>query len=173
MAKYPFTRSTILVALLMVVSATFTRQLMEFTVKHAGKGGFRIFVTVILIGTAALFFAGEIKRLVKPAKVLLMLGLLTVALLFAWKIRLPQVRMHILMYAVVGWLASRDAMRQERTWKKIVLAWLFAASAGILEELLQRLLPYRVFDISDIIFNLEVATLGVMLYLIRPRLKNP
>jgi len=147
---------------------------MEFAVRYIGKSGFRISVAVILIGISALFFAGEVKRLVKPLKVLLMLGLLAVALFFIWKIKLPQVRMHILMYAVVGWLASRDAMRQGRTWKTIALAWFFAASAGILEESFQKLLPYRVFDIKDIIFNLEGATLGVILYNASGRvLKNP
>lgn len=167
--NYPFTKSTILVALLMVVSASFTRQLMELATICVGKSGFKISIVFILIGTAALFFIVEAKRLVKPSKVLLMLGLLTAALFFIWKIKLPQVRMHILMYALVGWLASRDAMRAGRTWKTIALAWLFAAVAGVLEELFQKLLPYRVFDINDIIFNLEGATLGVILYLIRPK----
>lgn len=169
MTNYLFRKSTILVALLMVVSASFTRQLMEFTTACIGKNSFKISIVLILIGTATLFFIGEAKRLVKPSKVLLMLGLLTVALFLTWKIKLPQVRMHILMYALVGWLASRDAMRQGRTWKTIALAWIFAAAAGALEELFQKLLPYRVFDISDIIFNLEGATLGVILYLIRPK----
>lgn len=146
---------------------------MELAVANIGKNAFRISVAAILIGAAGLFFIGEVKRLVKPARVLLMLGLLTFALLFIWKIRLPQVRMHILMYAVVGWLASRDAMRAGRSWKTIALAWIFAAAAGVLEELFQWLLPYRVFDTKDIVFNLEGATLGVILYLIRPRLKNP
>jgi len=169
MAKYPFTKSTVLITLLMVVSASFTRQLMELAVMCIGKSGFRISVAAIFIGTTVLFFIREAKRLVKPAKVLLMLGLLTISLLFVWNIRLPQVRMHILMYAIVGWLASRDAMRQGRTWKTIALAWVFAAAAGALEELFQKLLPYRVFDINDIIFNLKGASLGVILYLIRPK----
>jgi len=173
MAKYFFRKSTILITLLMVISAAFTRQLMELAVRHIGKNGFKILVMTSLSATAGLFFISEAKRLLKPAKVLLMLGLLTLSLLLVWNIRLPQVRMHILMYAVVGWLASRDAMRAGRSWKTIALAWIFAAAAGILEELFQKLLPYRVFDINDIIFNLKGATLGVILYLVRPGSKKP
>jgi len=152
----------------MVLTASFTRQLMEFTTACIGKGGFGILIGIILIGIATLFVILEAKRLVNPLRIWVMLALLVSVFFYLWKIKLPQVRMHILMYAVVGWLASRDAIESGRTWKTIILAWLFAASAGILEELFQKILPYRVFEIADIIFNLKGATLGVILYLIRP-----
>ena len=97
-----------------------------------------------------------------------MLALLVSVSFFIWKIKLPQVRMHILMYALVGWLASRDAMKSGMTAKAIITAWLFAASAGALEELFQKMLPYRVFDVADMLYNIEGVTLGVTLYLIRP-----
>ncbi len=153
----------------MVISASFTRQLMELAVRCIGKTGFKITVMTVLIGSAGLFFISQIKLLRKPGRVLSMLGLLTMALLFCWSIRLPQVRMHILMYTIVGWLASRDAAKAGRGWKMVLLAWAFAAAAGVLEELFQKLLPYRVFDIKDIIYNLQGASLGVILYLMRPK----
>lgn len=164
-----FRSSTIFITILMVISAAFTRQIMELAVSCFGKKAFKISVAVILTVTATLFLIAEVKRLVKPARVLSMLGLLTIALLFTWQIRLPQERIHILMYAVIGWLASRDAVGQGRNWKMILLAWFFAAAAGALEELFQWLLPYRVLDAKDIVYNLQGATLGVILYLIRPK----
>ncbi|MBM3252362.1 MAG: VanZ family protein, partial [Candidatus Omnitrophica bacterium] len=119
--------------------------------------------------TALAFFIAEAKRLRHPLRIFLMSALLASVLFFMRKIELPEVRMHILMYAVLGWLASRDATNSNRTVKTIVMAWLFTASAGLLEELFQKILPYRVFQISDILFNLAGASLGVTIYLIRPR----
>ena len=166
--NYPFTKLTTFTAFVMVVSASFTRQLMEFATMHIGRYGFKILIGSILIGMAAVFFIAEAKRLTHPFRIIVMLGLLVCVLFYVWKIKLPQVRMHILMYAVVGWLSSRDAMKSDRTWKTIIVAWIFAAGAGALEELLQKLLPYRIFDVNDIMFNLKGASLGVILYLIRP-----
>ena len=142
---------------------------MEFTTSCIGKGGLKILVGLIFIALATVFFIAEAKRLANPLRIFVMLALLVLVLFYSWKIKLPQVRMHILMYAVVGWLASRDATKPGRTWKTIIAAWLFAAIAGTLEELLQKLLPYRIFEINDIIYNIKGATVGVALYLIRPK----
>ena len=148
----------------MVLSASFTRQLMEFATHWIGKYGFGVLIGFVLLGTATLFFITEVKRLVKPIRILLMLALFVSASFFIWNIKLPQVRMHILLYAVVGWLASRDAMKSGSTGKTIITAWLFAATAGALEEVFQKMLPYRVFDVADMLYNIEGATLGVVLY---------
>jgi hypothetical protein len=163
---YPFRKSTTLAAFLMVLSASFTRQLMEFATSYIGKGGFKILICSIFIALALIFFIIEAKRLANPVSIFVMLALLAIILFYVWKIKLPQVRMHILMYAVVGWLATRDATKPGRTWRAIITAWLFAAIAGTSEELLQKMLPYRVFEVSDIIYNIKGVTIGVVLYLI-------
>jgi hypothetical protein len=153
----------------MVVSASFTRQLFEFTEQHLGKTGFKILIGSVLVGAASAFFINELKRLAHPLRVAGMLAILLLTLFYLWKIELPQVRMHILMYAVVGWRAGRDAMKAGRSWKNIGIAWVFASVAGAMEELFQKILPYRFFEVSDIVFNTAGATLGVVLYLLRPK----
>jgi len=153
----------------MVLSASFTRQLVEFTTSCIGKDGFKIIVGFIFITSATVFGTAEAKRLASPLRIPAMLALLAIVLFYSWQIKLPAVRMHIIMYAVVGWLATRDATKPGRTWKMILVAWLFAALAGTFEELLQILLPYRIFDFNDIIYNIKGATVGVVLYLIRPK----
>lgn len=169
---YSFKLSTTLTALFIVLSATFTRQLMEFTTHHIGKDGFRILIAGIFIILSAVFLAAEAKRLANPFRFFVMLALLGTTLFYSWKIKMPQVRMHILMYSIVGWLATRDATKSRRIWKTILLAWCFASIVGISEELLQKMLPYRVFDMEDIVYNITGATIGVALYLIRPYIKQ-
>lgn len=142
---------------------------MEFTTYCIGKDGFKILIGFIFITLVTVFFIAEAKRLANPFRIFLMLALLAFVLFYAWKIKLPQVRMHILMYAVVGWLACRDATKSGKTWETIFSAWLFAAIAGALEELLQKLFPYRIFDVNDILYNIKGATAGVALYLVRPK----
>ena len=166
--NYPFSKTTTLITFLMILSASFTRQAMDGMTSIVGYEGFKIFIIAILIQAGAVFFIVEARRLRNFLRILVMAGLLAVAFFLMWKIELPQVRMHILMYAIVGWFAVRDTTKKALTFRAIFAAWLFASCAGVLEEAFQKLLPYRYFDIQDIVFNVVGASLGVGLFLLRP-----
>lgn len=168
-AKYfPFKRTTVLVAFLAVISASFTRQIMDFTKAHIGQKGFGIFIVLLFLSVAISFVFYELRFLKKTLRRLIFLALLIAALFLTQRIGLPEVRMHILLYAIVGWFAARDATENGRSFAAISSCVAFSCGAGILEELFQAILPYRYFDFKDIVFNIAGGVLGVTFYLIRP-----
>jgi VanZ family protein len=77
-------------------------------------------------------------------------------------------RVHILDYAVLGWLTGRDLLKKTRP-ISIVAALIFCSTVGILDELFQLCLPYRVCDWRDMVFNSLGASLGIILWLINNR----
>ncbi|XOF34560.1 MAG: hypothetical protein ACL93V_04510 [Candidatus Electrothrix sp. YB6] len=103
-------------------------------------------------------------------RILLMTALLCIAVLIP---ALPEERLHFLTYGLAGWLIcwSQEAMigrseaaernRLKKLWLvPCLLVWL----AGGVDELIQWVLPTRVFDIRDILFNSIAGTAGVTLF---------
>ena len=67
----------------------------------------------------------------------------------------------------------RDLVRQRKvSLKDALFAFIFAAIIGYLGEGIQKFLPWRVFEIRDIITNVLSGLLGVVLFAIsRPKIK--
>ncbi len=147
---------------------------MSFLKAHIGEAGFMILIGLILaaVGLALLIF--EIRNKPGLIKSLAIMLILIGGLTLAWQIRIPEERIHILEYGVLGWFAGRDLIRRNRRIRGIALVCMFAVTVGILDELFQAVLPYRVFDLRDIVFNSLGGGLGAVIYLlgVAPLLKN-
>ena len=92
---------------------------------------------------------------------------LVIGLSLAWQIKIIAERIHLLEYGVLGWFVSRDLIRgRSKKLKDIILAGLFATVVGIIDEGFQAILPYRFFDIRDILFNSLGGIWGIILYLL-------
>lgn len=165
--KYQFTKFTIAVAVFMVISASFARQLMDFVVAFAGEGGFKVIANSVLAGSAAIFFVLEARRIADPLRIVSFFALQVFISLYLLKIDLPEIRINMLMYIILGWLATRDMMRFGRGWKSVIFAAVFAGSIGVFGELFQKLLPYRMFEIKDMTANFFGVILGMILYSMR------
>ncbi len=138
-------------------------------------------VTEMLIPTVIFLFAGStplilfwryaaIRRKQFLLRILLIIALLCIAVLIP---ALPEERLHFLTYGMAGWLIcwTQEAMTgmsevTERNRLRILwlvpclLVWL----AGGVDELIQWMLPTRVFDIRDILFNGIAGTTGIALF---------
>jgi len=84
----------------------------------------------------------------------------------AWQIKIPEEKIHLLEFAVLGWFASRDLIATNKKTKGIILALLFTITIGILDEVFQGILPYRYFQWCDIGFNSAGGLWGIGLYLL-------
>ena len=80
--------------------------------------------------------------------------------------KIPVEQIHIFEYAVLGWFATRDLIKVNKKIKGIILACLFTIIVGILDEAFQAVLPYRYYEIRDIVFNILGGTWGIILYLL-------
>ncbi len=96
--------------------------------------------------------AGRTKMLLRLTLVAL---LLTAAFVLA---NTPEERLHFLTYSLLGWLFAWSL--EEKKVSPLLLVWL----AGTGDELIQGLLPNRVFDLRDILFNGLAGTAGTALF---------
>jgi VanZ family protein len=76
---------------------------------------------------------------------------------------LPAERVHLLEYALVGWLAWRAlAQHVGRAWTAWLLALALAVGLGWIEELLQAATPGRFYDPRDVAQNALGAGIGLL-----------
>lgn len=73
-------------------------------------------------------------------------------------------RVHILEYGFMGFLAAHD-MRRFDPLDLARKSMVFCTLLGMSDELFQAMLPYRVGDPRDVLFNVISSALGVGLYL--------
>jgi VanZ family protein len=73
---------------------------------------------------------------------------------------------HILEYGILAWMALRDLDKNKKgVLKSAILAFIFAALVGVVDEAFQKLLPWRVFEVRDMLTNALSAALGIAVYL--------
>ena len=101
----------------------------------------------------------------RVAEIAVMLGVTAVYLLLFLRTVLPEERTHLMEYGVLGVLIHEALAERASQGRRVPLPPLFAVVAtavlGVLDECIQRLLPNRVFDPVDILFNLLAGTLSI------------
>ena len=85
---------------------------------------------------------------------------------FCWQLKIPEEKIHLLEFAVLGWFASRDLVKNNRKVKGVIFALAFTLMVGVLDEVFQGILPYRYFQWCDIGFNSAGGVWGIILYLL-------
>lgn len=160
-------KRTIFIGFALILSASFTRQLVDITKSLIGKPGFTLIIGCSIMLGCVYLLSSAIKYRPRKLRILLFIVFLVAGALALWFfIKLPQVRMHILLYALLGWSASKDFIVKKKRFIGIILACIFCAAIGFLEELFQKSLPYRYYDNWDIFLNALGGAWGIMLYLI-------
>ncbi|MBU1124486.1 MAG: VanZ family protein [Candidatus Omnitrophica bacterium] len=160
-------KRTIFIAAGIILSASFTRQLMDFTEALIGKSGFALVIGLVALSGILIFLSLiGINHLSGIRFVSVFLLLIAGPLLSWFYITLPQVRMHILLYGFLGWSACVDFLGKKRTALRIICAILLCVLVGYLEELFQLILPYRYYDNWDVVLNSLGSLWGIALYLL-------
>ena len=99
------------------------------------------------------------------AEIAVALGVAAVYLLVLVRMSIPTERSHLIEYGVVALFIhealTERASRGRRGPVPALLAVLAASLVGVLDECLQLLIPSRVFDPVDMLFNLLAATMAV------------
>lgn len=160
---------TIGIGMFIVASASFTRQLSNFARARIGEGGFLFLVILTLIILLLLFLIFVIRRKPRFINLSMIIMMLIIGVIVVWRIKIPEEKIHILEYAVLGWFAGRDLIKTSSKIRKLrglILACAVCIAVGILDEAFQKILPNRYFDLRDIALNSLGGALGVISYLL-------
>lgn len=160
-------RLTVIYGLFIVVSASFTRQILDFFYAHIGKD-----VTITIFGACFILIFlvilwGILRLPLSYNRKIFFLIVFASGLYLGWSMKIVAERIHILEYGLLGYLASRDLFKNKVGFKSGIFILLIIAIFAFLDEGFQRLLPYRVYDLRDIVFNLAGGIWGGCLFLIK------
>jgi hypothetical protein len=154
------------VALLILASAPGARCLLNWLKANLGIGGLKLLVAVIfLVAAAALVILT--RPWTMPRANIILLGILLLAgLVYSFFLSIPEERIHLVEYGLLGLLACPSLKdRSMGSWKRLSAPVLFVFFVGGLDELFQWILPNRVGDLRDIFFNALGGIWGIGLYL--------
>lgn len=141
------------------------RQLMNFAKSYIGNKGFSVFVSLILLLPSLVFLIFIIRSRTGLGRFFMLFGIVIISLSLIWQIEIPEEKIHLLEFAVLGWLALKDTFVRQKKFKGASLALGFTFSIGVLDEVFQAILPYRYFQGQDILLNGLGSLLGAILFL--------
>ncbi len=157
----------IVVAVLILAYAPWARLIQEWLRMNLGGTGMKYLMTgLFILGGAFLAFAARLWR--RPAKNLLLLGALFAAgLIYSLCLPLPEERVHLIQFGLLGVLAYPSFKGEQETWwKTIWVPLLFVSSIGVADEVFQWFLPDRYFDLRDILFNALGGIWGIAICIV-------
>ena len=123
-----------------------------------------VFFVLGLLLVAAAVIAHGLRT--KPGKIELsiLLGIIAVYVMLIFRLGAPE-RSHLMEYSVLAIFIHKALIEREKQDKRIrypaLYAWLIACSIGMLDESIQIVLPNRVFDPRDMLFNSLAATMAI------------
>ena len=158
---------TIALGLYIIISASFARQAWDFFGSRFGQNNIQT-VFVLLFFLAAAFLAFYIFRPGRGfLKALGSMIVLCFIFIFMSRLEIFVEKIHVFEYGLLGWLALKDLSCKRSSPMNIFLAFLFVLVVGVIDEGFQRLLPYRVGEVRDIIINVVSGSCGIAIFLLK------
>ena len=129
------------------------------------RGLLGAFFVIGLILVVATIVAHGLEARPRGSEIVVGLGIAAVYLMVFVRIALPEERTHLIEYGVVAVLVHAALVERSKNHRVVPFAALTAvlmtALIGALDEGLQTLVPGRVFDARDILFNTLAGTMAV------------
>ncbi len=152
-----------LAVVLAIYSTLFFAQKLSGILREYGVLDVSFIFGTLLIGASIVVHALSTSR--NGASGAIILGVVATYLLVFVRMVSTEERTHIIEYGVVGTLIyaalSERSRNRPRVWAPPLLAILFTTALGLLDEGIQNLLPNRVYDPRDVLFNAFAGTLAV------------
>ena len=163
---------TISLGIYIIVSAIFMNQVWGLFERSIGAQNVRALAISALFIAAMLLFWRVIRSSTDILKMLLNLAIIGSLLIFSLRQPYLVEKLHVVEYGLLGWLAGRDLNKNKVLLKNVFFAFFFAALISLLDEGLQRLLPWRVGDLRDVFTNFISSALGLVFFALSYRRYN-
>jgi hypothetical protein len=166
---------TLLFGSFIVLSATFTNQLLFYFFEQFGRRQTTTAVGMLFILIGIWCNALIAKQGIPLKRKFFFFSLFVLGLILSWQIHLLAERIHILEYGLLGWFSIRDTTKNRFSLKAILLSFLIILFFGLLDEGFQFFLPQRVADWRDILLNCIGGCWGICLFFVIsfPSIFNP
>ncbi len=165
---------TLIFSIYTILSSFFMVQVWERWESIFGINTLGLFLSPMCLATALAILYKNIKSEFNIKRIGLICAICIWGFIFAWRQPYFSEKAHVLEFAVLGWLATRDLTKQSKhLLKDALIAFVFVTIIGVLEEIYQKFLPWRVCDVRDMITDSLGGMLGVILFLLsRPKIKT-
>ena len=165
---------TLFLSVYIIISSIFMQQVWNTWKAIFGIKLLILFLAILCLVAILAILYQNIKSQVNIKRLVLICAICAGGFIFAWRQPYLSEKAHVLEFALLGWLAMRDlTKRGKHLLKDASLAFIFAAIIGYLGEGIQKFLPWRVFEVRDIITNVLSSLLGVILFAMsRPKITD-
>lgn len=161
---------TLFFSLYVIISSVFMQRVWGVWKAISGVKTVTLLLAVLCLAAISAILWQNIKSGLSIKRLILIGALCAWGFIFAWRQPYLSEKAHVLEFGLVGWLAMRDlAGGSKYLLKDILYVLIFTAIIGYLGEGIQKFLPWRVFEVRDIITNVLSGALGVILFIISER----
>jgi len=170
-----FSALTIAFGIYIIISASFAQQAWGLFSKLLGEGHLKLICVFLIFIVSAIVILFIVRQRFKFLKLTAGIIILVFSFWYAWRQSYFVKNVHMLEYNILGLLAMRDLTGFSRIIvpKKILFSVLFILVIASLDEGLQKLLPYRVGDMQDVVTDVIGGSAGIFLFLLIRTQKSP
>jgi len=140
---------------------------MLFVRSFTGSFFFETLVTISLIAISSAFILFIIKTSTNRKRLLFIIVAVVMGFTALSFINIPEEKIHLIEFSILGWFAMKDFSKRYKFIQKFILSIIICSLFGIFDEIFQGILPYRYFDIRDIIFNITGGIWGIIIYFLQ------
>jgi len=157
---------TVFLGVYIIASASFAQQLWKIGQNLLGKTAVLVLITLVFVVIAVMVLSKCFQGKLGSFRIIAVIIVCGLAFTFSWSQPYMTEKAHVLEYGLLAWLALRDLIKSKLNVILCVLcAAFFVLLVGSLDEGFQKLLPYRVGEIRDVLTNLLSGLFGISLFL--------
>ncbi|MFQ5598710.1 MAG: VanZ family protein [Nitrospiria bacterium] len=122
-----------------------------------------VFINLLLLTTGLMFLLWFARRLSRR-RLFTFIVTLVLSFSFAMQMELPEERIHLIQYGVLGYLCASAASATFKGMAGSLMVLALGLVIGVGDELIQGILPSRVFDWWDVSYNLGGVFVGLAVF---------
>jgi VanZ family protein len=131
----------------------------------AGEGSYKAAVAAGMLAYFSLFVFYAVRNRSGILQFAFLMAVFLLVLFNAKLIDLPDEKLHLFEYNLLGCLAMRDLSRTSLPgWRQLFYSCLFVCAVGALDESIQGIVPWRTWQVDDYVNNFAGGCSGAVMF---------